>query len=249
MISDLKSGATNVRINKLLVIFVVLVGSFMVPLTVDAHLPRVVTGSGVVHVQNPEISQAFYGELKGQARSYQINAQDPFTLYVGILVPKLPGIEQDVSVKVSLLEPSQLAAGNQKPTVFFVLNGQKYKWTPFYENFAGDNYYQGPDWKSQAGPGFYQLVVSSPDNRGKYVLVVGSKESFSPKEMLKTIQTLPGLKQNFFGKSVFWAFLNLTGLFMMLAIAGSVAITVFILSFLKKLFRKWQGSKKPKAVL
>ena len=44
------------------------------PFIASAHNPRVVKNGEPVIVQNPEISQAFYGELKGEAQIFEIDS-------------------------------------------------------------------------------------------------------------------------------------------------------------------------------
>jgi hypothetical protein len=66
---------------------------------VSAHQPRIVS-QDLIEVQNPEISQAFYGELQGQPVLFRIDSSEPFVLYLNLLVPDLPEIDKDVSARV-----------------------------------------------------------------------------------------------------------------------------------------------------
>ena len=108
---------------------------FMLLTASSAHQPRFVTENLTV-IYNPEISQAFYGELNGNPEYFQINSGKEFNLYLGILVPDTKNIEKDVSLKLN----------NE-----IILNGLNFTWTYFFEEFAGDNYYKGLNLsKSQA---------------------------------------------------------------------------------------------------
>ena len=50
------------------------------------------------------------------------------------------------------------------------------------------------------------------------MVAIGKQESFPPKEILRTIYTLPYLKKYFFNKSALIAFFNYTGLFVLILI-------------------------------
>jgi hypothetical protein len=194
-----------------------------------AHQPRIVSEEETL-IQNPEISQAFYGVLEGEEHHYEIDAEEPFTLFVSILVPDVPGIEKDVSVEVEF-EGQQL----------FALDAGSQEWPRYFEEFAGDHYFQGPEKEVQAEAGSYDIHVFSPDNEGKYVLVVGKREEFPLGEMLSTVLTLPALKQDFFEKPAFTAYFNLIGLFVLLP-ALIIALVLAFLAF--KLYKKFNKGKK-----
>ncbi len=74
-------------------LFVLLLSSLSL---VSAHQPRLDTQTTVsvenpILVDNPEISQAFYGQLNGKPVYYQIQSTQPFQLYLNLLVPTSPG--------------------------------------------------------------------------------------------------------------------------------------------------------------
>lgn len=204
----------------------------VIPILVYAHQPRIVP-DGLTVIENPEVSQAFYGTLKGNPHYYQITSEEAFTLYVSILVPDLEGIGKDVSVTVTSEQDSEVLAS---------LDGLGYEWTALYEPFAGDSYYKGPEAKTVLGAGTYIIEVSSIDNEGKYVLVVGEKEEFSLNEILHTIRTLPSLKRDFFEKSPLTAFFNLFGLFLVI----SLLLIVIIILVLRRFIRKRRTPTQPR---
>ncbi|EEG75991.1 hypothetical protein DealDRAFT_3164, partial [Dethiobacter alkaliphilus AHT 1] len=127
-----------------------------------------------------------------------------------ILVPDLPDSRRDFMVDV-------FRVNNEDATLLFGLDGKEYNWEPFFEPFVADNYFQGPEKKETVPPGLYKLVVTSPDNSGKYVLSVGEEESFSLTETAQTIRRLPAVKR-FFEKRPWTAYFNLVGLFMLLSL-------------------------------
>ena len=181
--------------------------------TAFAHQPRIVDDKPVIEVKKPEISKAYYARLSGNPQTYVIRSEIPLRLYVNILVPDLPGIEMDYEAVISRQDDSQ-------DVVLARLDGKVFEWRPFYEPFGGDRYMLGPEYEEVVPAGTYVVVVSSSDNRGKYVLAVGKTERFPPGEMIRTIVTLPKLKK-YFGKSPWTAFFNLSGAFL-LVVTGAV---------------------------
>lgn len=167
-----------------------------------AHQPRIVKGN-YEEITNPEVSQAFYGELRGVQAEYRINSDQEFRLYVGILVPDIPQVRKDISAEIYRVKDGG------KDTLA-LLDGTQFEWTPFFEEFAKDNYFWGPEYKaddSQKGielkgrlvpAGDYHIKVFSPSNQGKYSLVVGDLEEFSLKDIFSIVR-VPQIKLKFFG--------------------------------------------------
>ncbi|MBW3014050.1 hypothetical protein KY335_02305 [Candidatus Woesearchaeota archaeon] len=191
---------------------------------VSAHQPRLVD-QDFTEIKNPEISQAFYGNLEGKEESYQINSGTPFMLYVQILVPDIENIDKDVSANITLGEKT------------YTLDGLEHEWTRFYEEFGGDYYYMGPEMEQAVKQGTYNIKVFSPDNQGKYVLVVGKEEAFPVKEMLRTLVVMPKLKM-YFDRSPFTAFFNRIGIFLLIPLIILIVIIFFLRWLIKKLYTK-----------
>jgi hypothetical protein len=195
-----------------------------------AHQPRIVyqkqiSQTNPIIVTNPEISQAFYAELKGQPEYYTVISDKEFNLYVRILSPKITDAKKDFSVEII-----------KDVNVIALLNGSSSTWSEFYEPFVGDDYWQGPEFEKHQPKGEYQVKVYNSDNTGKYVLVVGQAEAFPPNETLKMFVTLPQLKI-YFGKPGYTAFLNLVGLFFLIQLI-ILAVIIFGLAWLVKKARK-----------
>lgn len=162
---------------------------FLVPALTLAHQPRI-SESRLTQVPDPEISKAYYGELKGEPDVYFIEANEAFDLYVNVLVPDIEGQKKDVSVVV-LKDGAELV----------VLDGLNFEWKQFYEPFGADTYWMGPEYKTRAEAGTYEIRVSSSGNDSKYSLAVGEIEAFDRKEGLKALTIIPELKKNFFNES------------------------------------------------
>lgn len=187
---------------------------------VSAHQPRLIYDREVnmLEIKNPEISQAFYGELRGQEESFSMNVSR--TLYIGILVPDILDSRTDFNIEILPLNISLNDSG---------------EWESFYEEFAGDNYLKGPEFEREVS-GNFVIKVSNKDNLGKYVLVVGKKEAFPFSEALNAVVSMPKLK-SYFEKSIFTSFFNLIGLFLLVflvVLAGVVILVVFIVRRIKR---------------
>jgi hypothetical protein len=214
----------------LFVLFSLLLANSLIS-TASAHQPRIVYKQQILQtnpviVRNPEISQAYYAELKGQPEYYTIISDKEFNLYVQILSPKIIDSKKDFSAEVI-----------KDANVLAVLNGSTYKWTEFYEPFVGDSYWMGPEFKKHQPQGEYQVKVYNSDNRGKYVLVVGQAEAFPLNETLKMFVTLPQLK-HYFGKPSYTAFLNLVGLFWLIQLIILVLTICGLVWIVRKVRRK-----------
>lgn len=175
--------------------------SFFIAADVFAHQPRYVRDDQLVIIKNPAVSQAFYGQLRDRPAYYLIDLKEARDLYFQILAPALPGVAKDKTVTVEYAPAlGQPAAG------FAKIDPDSAVWKNFYEEYGGDNYLEGPSVKKPGEPGYYFIKVTSPDNAGKYVLVVGEKEEFPALEMAKALITMPRLKINFFHKSAWQLF-------------------------------------------
>jgi len=208
--------------------------------TTSAHQPRIVSDE-VTLIENPEVSQAFYSNLNAKPEYYQIKSEKEFKLYVGILVPDLENIGKDISVEVFTehIHTEKENNDSKEHEIILLLNGLEHNWTYYFEEFAGDSYYKGPEKSLYLDAGIYNIKVYSPDNEGKYVLVVGEKEEFPLHEIINMIFTLPGLKKDFFEKSPFTAFFNRVGLFLIIFIVFILAAAVFVYRISKKFL--WKG--------
>lgn len=189
--------------------FVFLLASISI---VSAHQPRLVVGNNAtmenpIVIMNPEVSQAFYGELKGQANYYKITSDKPFKFYINLLVPSSQGIPPDF-ISAQLLDSS----GN----VIITINGQNSTWEPYFEEFGGDYYLKGPEARANLTAGTYYIKVYNSANEGKYNIAVGEIESFPIDESLKALVTIPLLKEQFFGKPVTPLLLEFLGIILAL---------------------------------
>jgi hypothetical protein len=204
-----------------------------------AHQPRIAFGENIAgnitRINNPEVSQAYYGILKGMPDLYKISSDINFSLYLNILVPQ--GAENDYSVAVFL------ASESIHPDPVIVMDGTNFTWTPFFEDFAGDNYLKGPESRNILPAGTYEVKVYSPDNIGKYALAVGEKEEFPLGEILNAFLVLPKIKTDFFGKPWISAYTNKIGLFLLAALIIIGALIVFAVMMIIRFIRDMKSEK------
>lgn len=179
---------------KKILLFLILSIFFIMSQGVLAHAPRIVDQDGVV-ILDPEISQAFYGELNGKPAEYIINSDKDFNLYINLLVPELANKTGRYSANIFKIQ------NGQEEFVAFI-DGGSIKWEEMWEEFGRDYYLKGPEFEKQVSAGSYKIMISGNDNKGKYVLVVGKIEKFTPWEILKIYYTIPMLKIKFFNSSI-----------------------------------------------
>lgn len=209
----------NMKRGIFLILFLVLIS------LVSAHQPRLVSDvessiENPIIILNPEVSQAFYGTLKGNPDYYLIDSDKNFNLYVNILSPDVKDARQDFIV-IILKDNIQFATLNST------------NWTRFYEEFAGDWYFRGKEFEEQVEKGKYAIIVSNSNNIGKYSLAIGKIESFPFNEQVKTIIALPKLKV-FFERSPFTAFFNLIGLFLFVLLVIACLVIWLIVFIIRK---------------
>lgn len=163
----------------------------------DAHVPVLVptqTQSSVIVVEDPDLSQAFYGELNDLSHTYEIQSLVPFTLTLQVLVPDTESSSNNISGIVVKLPETQ-----GRVTEIAPLTATDAEWESFYEPFGGDSYRKGPKVEKELEAGTYHIGIHTPDNKEKYVLVVGTREELSI-GYFETVRRLLGVKV-FFGKS------------------------------------------------
>jgi hypothetical protein len=201
-----------------------------------AHQPRIVfdrenSRENPIIIQNPEISQVFYGELKGEPDFYLLKSPKDFDLRLGLLAPDISFARTD------------FLAGITKDGQSLAFDGGEFEWQPYFEPFGRDRYLEGPIFNAPVTQGEYYILITNKENQGKYALAVGFKESFSPKEAVNTVLSMPKLKTEFFEKPAYTAFLNPIGAVFLTFLLIALVIFLSVFSFLKKPARKGPSQK------
>jgi len=222
------------KIAQYFIVFLLLTGCFLYPSVTLAHQPRIIySQTGDIEIINPEISQAFYDELKGAPRNYYINSDKDFELYVNLLTPYIENRNGIYSAKIFLVP----AESDKAEEELAFIDGASFEWKQYYEEYGRDYYSKGPEHKSQLTAGKYKIEVFSADNLGKYVLAVGQKESYDFQSLLNVYWQLPLLKTTYFKSSVLQFFFTPFGI-AGIGIIGSflifLALIYFLIGFIKK---------------
>ena len=152
------------------------------PLSVFAHQPKLINYSPSFdnphEVIYPEISKAYYSKLEGEPHYYKINSDTDFLFYTGILSPKVNEDYKWLSLEVL----------NENKDVIYKADGKEFEWNAWYEPYARDWYWKGPEIGTERNEEFktsftlnsgtYYIKVFNEDNIGHYSLAVGEAEFF-----------------------------------------------------------------------
>ncbi|MDC0191925.1 hypothetical protein OAJ89_01265 [Alphaproteobacteria bacterium] len=155
---------------------------FLVSLPLHAHQPKLINYSPTIDnphvVISPEISKAYYSKLTGQPHYYVINSEDDFLFYTSILSPKIN--EEPSRFSLEVLDGDQ--------NIVYKVDGLDFEWTAWYEPYARDWYWKGPEIGVESGKEFqtsftidagtYYIKVFNESNTGHYSLAVGEAEFF-----------------------------------------------------------------------
>ena len=148
----------------------------------QAHQPKLINYSPTIDnphaVIFPEISKAYYSKLTGQPHYYVINSEDDFLFYTSILSPKIN--EEPSRFSLEVLDGDQ--------NIVYKVDGLNFEWTAWYEPYARDWYWKGPEIGVESGKEFqtsftidagtYYIKVFNENNTGHYSLAVGEAEFF-----------------------------------------------------------------------
>ncbi len=162
---------------KIIIIFLV-----FYPLSIFAHQPKLINYSPSIdnphEVLYPEISKAYYSKLEGKPHYYKINSDSDFLFYTGILSPKVNDDYKWLSLEVL----------DKNKEVIYTAEGKNFEWNAWYEPYARDWYWKGPEIGTETNEEFktsftidagtYYIKVFNDDNTGHYSLAVGEAEFF-----------------------------------------------------------------------
>ena len=152
------------------------------PLSIFAHQPKLINYSPSFdnphEVVYPEISKAYYSKLEGEPHYYKIESDSDFLFYTGILSPKVNDTYKWLSLEVL----------NENKEVIYSAQGKDFDWNAWYEPYARDWYWKGPEIGTERNQEFktsfmieagtYYIKVFNDDNLGNYSLAIGEAEFF-----------------------------------------------------------------------
>ncbi len=143
-----------------------------------------------ISISDPETATAYHDELTGTPRTYTFKVKRSFTISLQVLVPKQLNPEGKYRVAVNDAE-----AGNAR---LDILDIGPDEWPEITDGMAGESYYAGPKFQKELQAGSYQLVVSNNDYKGKYVLLVGTKDPFSIPGIYTTLDQVLQVKAQYY---------------------------------------------------
>jgi dipeptidase E len=187
------------------------VGSFLMN-----QINLVYLKTGDVTINNPETSQAFYDELKGQPRNFSVNSEEDFNLYINILVPESANRDGRYSATI-FSENDSLENSLQAKQQIARLDAELTEWQEYYDSSTRDYYLKGSELEQRLPAGKYKIEIYSNDlpaqagNTGKYVLNVGKNKSNDILPILNAYWQLPLLKATFLKTDVLQFFLTPLG--------------------------------------
>ena len=174
-------------------------------------------------IKNSEIGQSFYGELSGSADYYKIIADEPFDLCINIMSPDIEDARDDFSIAI-------YGDNNKRITLY----GDRYEWVTYYEKSTEYRYWKGPSYEETLERGEYLIQVYNEDNEGKYVLVIGDRETFFLTEAINYVLTMPKLS-GFFEKPPVSTYFNRIGIFLFIALIILTVIIAFLVFLIQRL--------------
>jgi hypothetical protein len=182
-------------------------------------------GDSPIAIDDPEAYRAYYGTLTGQPHVYTINSEDPFRLSLVVLTPNKDGARTDFSA--TIIDK----AGINEP---LVLDGALSEWRWFFDTAGRDEYLAGPILRGGLAAGEYDIQVTNPGDGGQYVLIVGEDGWFSVAGILSRYSTLPTIKEEFFGKPGYQAYLTPLLIWPVIALLTVLAVAVFALYIVRR---------------
>lgn len=151
----------------------------------------------VLLIEELSLSQAFYGSLENFPHTYEIRVQESLPLYVQVRVPDTDEA-RDVISGILVKQPAKKGRVEEIAR----MNAKDAAWERVFDMRGGDHYRVGTTYEAVLEPGVYHLQVYSPDNREKYVLVVGTEEKMTL-GYFSYLKRLMEVKK-FMGKSPVW---------------------------------------------
>lgn len=136
----------------------------------DSVLETVPTQYEVITIQNPETEQLILGELQDAPEMFEIVTENPFTLSMEIrgvpdntanTPPQLNGI---------IIKQKEVRGVEEIAR----LNATDSSWNLITDKITGLKYYAGTYFNETVEAGTYRIEISSPNNQGKYMLLVGT---------------------------------------------------------------------------
>lgn len=170
----------------MVILIVIAILAVLGPVTAaEAHKPRIIEDQQVTIVRDPDVSQAFYGQLNGRPAHFIIDSSAAVSLYSELTVANNANSGRDWRLTISGNNLHRSITSN--------------RWRVFDEPFGGDSYLIGPQF--QGAVSRPRITVSRPGNQGRYILVIGRAESFTPIDAVKAVYQIALIRRYWFNHS------------------------------------------------
>lgn len=151
----------------------------------------------VTIVGDPNVQQSILGELSGSPEMFEIVSDVPFVLSAEIRA--LQGGPETLDFNGIVIRQKELRGVEEVAR----LKATDAEWSAIIEPATGLLYRAGPFYSEEVPAGTYRIEVSTPENIGKYILVIGSiKNSTGYFASLASVKTT----YEFYGLSGFQMF-------------------------------------------
>ncbi len=164
-----------------------------------AYVPEIITQESlhdITQITDPELSQAFFGELAGFPHTYEIHAEKPFTLYTQIRVPDIESSKNTVS---GIIIKNKKKGRVEEVARFLAKDAG---WAVQEDDMIGEQYREGAMFEKELDAGTYRIEVHTPDNLEKYILRIGKNEDMNI-GYFALLGRIIEVKR-FYGYSAFW---------------------------------------------
>jgi hypothetical protein len=162
--------------------------------------PTFVTPYQVITISGePEQQQIFLGELDNAPEMYEIKSKTDFTLTAEIR--SIPGETAKPDFSGIIVRQKEVLGVEEVAR----MKATDSAWTPVRDKVTGLVYQSGPFFSQKVKAGTYHIEVSTPNNAGKYMLVVGDKDDGSG--YIDTLHAI-GLVYDFYGYGLFHILLS-----------------------------------------
>ncbi|MBY0538125.1 hypothetical protein K2P47_01860 [Patescibacteria group bacterium] len=136
----------------------------------DAVLETVPTQYEVITIQNPETEQLILGELQDFPEMFEIVSENPFILSMEIR--GVPDNSLDTAPQLNGIIIKQKEVRGVEEIAR--LNAIDSTWALVTDKVTGLRYQAGTFFSEEVEAGTYRIEISSPNNQGKYMLLVGT---------------------------------------------------------------------------
>ena len=151
-------------------------------------------------IEKPEISKAIYSTLTGDPHFYRIQSETDFNFYAGILAAKIGECALEEKFSFEVLDSDF--------HVLFVADGENFEWTPWYEEYGKQWYWNGPEVGKNFlsdrvfKAGTYYVRVFNNSNTGQYIMAIGDIEKFSFTDIVGLIFSMGKIEDEFWNPSL-----------------------------------------------